>query len=92
MGCGSLNDNLRNRANIDGQLTRNPLYRHRVDIARQQYGRAIVMQRRLVADHSGDASFASQLAESVANLGMLEDGQGHQEAAERGRAGSHANV
>jgi tetratricopeptide (TPR) repeat protein len=41
------------------------------------------MQRRLVADHSSDASFASQLAESVANLGMLEDGQGHQEAAER---------
>jgi eukaryotic-like serine/threonine-protein kinase len=33
--------------------------------------------------HADDPSLMSQLAESVANLGMLDDGQGHQAAAEQ---------
>jgi eukaryotic-like serine/threonine-protein kinase len=58
--------------------------------ARQQYEKAIAMQRRLVAEHANEPSFASQLAESVANLGMLENSQGNQAAAERALAESVA--
>jgi tetratricopeptide (TPR) repeat protein len=54
-----------------------------VEGARKLYEQAIAMQRRLVAEYPNESAFASQLAESVANLGMLDDGQGRQQDAER---------
>jgi tetratricopeptide (TPR) repeat protein len=58
----------------------------KVDEAKNQYARAIGIQRQLVASNSADRTFASQLAESQANLGMLLDQMGDGRAAEQALA------